>query len=83
MADPTKSPGHLGPDEVRRRETVDPRSPPVGSPPVVRSRRSYAWAWIVAIIIVLSLIWAVWGTDRQPRAVQPVVSPAPAASTVR
>ena len=78
MADPTKVPNSPGPNNVRAARVVEPS----GGPPV-KNRRSYPWAWIIAIIIILLIIWAFFGWNNRARMVSPVNAPAAATSTVR
>lgn len=78
MADPTKVPGKADPNYVAGRNPNDPNRDPV-----IRNRRNYPWAWIVAIIILLLIIWAFFGMNNRSRVVSPATAPAPAASTVR
>ena len=78
MADPTKMPGNSDPDNVPRRSVVDPRNGPI-----IRPRRGYAWAWIIGVIIVLLILWSIFGLSHRTRIVNPDVQPAQAASAVR
>lgn len=79
MADPTKIPGkNPGPNNGR-----DGRPVGTNAGPVVRNRRSYPWAWIVAIIVILLIIWAFFSWGNRSQVVNPATGPAPAVSTVR
>ena len=78
MADPTKVPNSPSPNNMRTARVVEP-----SSGLTARNRRSYPWAWIVAVIIILLIIWAFFGWNNRGRMVSPVNAPAAATSTVR
>lgn len=77
MADPTKIPDKPDPDNVRGRSIVEPNH----GHPVIGSRRNYPWAWIIAVIIVLLIIWAFFSWYHRALVVSPDTAPAPTTST--
>lgn len=78
MADPTKVPNNPDPNNIRGRNAVEPNGGKV-----IRNRRSNPWAWIVAIIVILLIIWAFFRWNDRARVVSPATPPATAASTIR
>ncbi len=77
MADPTKVPGDTGPNNPLGNRNLGPNDGRV-----IPNRRNYSWAWIVAIVVILLIIWAFFGMNRT-RVVTPVSAPVPATSTAR
>lgn len=78
MADPNKVSNKADPNNVPGKSTIDPKNGPV-----ISNRKSYPWAWIVGIIILLLIIWGFFGMNHQTTVVNPPVQPAPPASAVR